>query len=346
MHYRTLGNSGVSVTSFTLGTMTFGAESDEAASHAILDDYVAAGGNFVDTADVYSGGAAEEIVGRWLASRPEEARNIVLATKGRFPMGGGPNDVGNSRRHLRRALDASLRRLGVEHIDLYQLHAWDPHTPLEETLGFLQDAVSAGKIGYYGLSNFTGWQLTKTVYTARAHGWSVPVTLQTQYNLLEREIESEVVPAAEDAGLGLLVWSPLAGGWLTGKYNQDDAPAEATRLGDNLNRVFQGWHVRGGNERTWQVVAAVRQIAQERGISPGQVALAWLLERPAVASVILGVRTREQLGDNLAAAALRLTADEEAQLVLASAPPVGNYPYGPEGSEQRSRLLQGGRARK
>ena len=160
MEYRTLGTSGAVVSTYALGTMTFGSETDEAGSHVQLDRYVEAGGNFIDTADVYSGGGSEEIVGRWLA-KSSARDDVVLATKGRFPTGGGPNDVGTSRRHLRRALDASLQRLGVDHIDLYQLHAWDPLTPLEETLGFLEDAVRGGKISYAGLSNFTGWQLQK-----------------------------------------------------------------------------------------------------------------------------------------------------------------------------------------
>lgn len=202
MQYRTLGRSGAVVSAFALGTMTFGAEADEATSHAILDDYAEAGGTFIDTADVYSHGTSEEIVGRWLAGGSGRREAMVVATKGRFPMGDGPNDLGTSRRHLRTALDASLRRLGTDHIDLYQMHAWDPHTPIEETLRFLDDAVSAGKIGYYGFSNFLGWQLTKAVYEVKAHGWAAPVTLQPQYNLLVRGIESEVVPAALDAGWG------------------------------------------------------------------------------------------------------------------------------------------------
>ncbi|HEX5860180.1 MAG TPA: aldo/keto reductase, partial [Microbacterium sp.] len=169
--------------------MTFGAEADEATSHEIIDAYVAGGGNFLDTADVYSAGVSEEIIGGWLSAHPTEARQIVLATKGRFPMGKGPNDLGTSRRHLRVALDDSLRRLGVDHIDLYQLHSWDGLTPLEESLRFLDDAISAGKIGYYGFSNFTGWQLTKAAMLAERHGWAPPVTLQPQYNLLVRGIE-------------------------------------------------------------------------------------------------------------------------------------------------------------
>src|SRR3954469_23442836 len=217
MDYRSLGNSGCAVSSLCLGTMTFGAETDEAGAHAQLDRFVEAGGNLIDTADVYSAGASEQIIGRWLASRSADVSgSVVLATKGRFPMGTDPNDQGLSARHLTRALDDSLRRLGAEVVDLYQVHSWDPLTPLTETLRTLDGFVRAGKIRYYGLSNFTGWQLTKAVHTARAHGWAEPVTLQPQYSLIVREVEWEIVPAALDAGLGLLPWSPLGGGWLSG----------------------------------------------------------------------------------------------------------------------------------
>ena len=343
MQYRTLGTSGAVVSAYALGTMTFGAEATEAESHAILDGYVAAGGNFIDTADVYSSGVSEEIIGRWLAARPDARGRVLLATKGRFPMGAAPNDVGNSRRHLNRALDDSLRRLGVEQIDLYQLHAWDPVTPLEESLGFLQDAVAAGKIAYYGFSNFLGWQLTKAVHLAKAHGWSPPVTLQPQYSLLVREIESEIVPASLDAGIGLLPWSPLGGGWLSGKYKRDQPPAGATRLGENPTRGMEAWQARNDDDRTWQVIGAVEKIAADHGVTASQVALAWLAERPAVTSVILGARTTEQLADNLAAADLELTPEETERLTEASRPRVGVYPYGPMAQEQRSRKIAGGR---
>lgn len=232
MEYRTLGRSGTAVSTYALGTMTFGAESDEATAHEQLDLFLAAGGNLVDTADVYAGTESESIIGRWLTSRGADVRDqVVLATKGRFPTAGHPNGLGLSRKHLASALDASLRRLQVEAIDLYQVHAWDAHTPLEETVSFFDDAVAAGKVRYWGLSNYTGWQLTKTVALAEHHGWPVPVTLQPQYNLLVRGIEAEIVPAVQDAGMGLLPWSPLAGGWLTGKYQRDNAPSGATRLG-------------------------------------------------------------------------------------------------------------------
>jgi aryl-alcohol dehydrogenase (NADP+) len=343
MQYRTLGNSGAVVSTYALGTMTFGAEATEEQSRAILDDYFAAGGNFIDTADVYSSGVSEEIIGRWLADRAEVRDRAVVATKGRFPMGRAPNDVGTSRRHLVRALDDSLRRLGVQQIDLYQLHAWDPVTPLEETLRFLHDAVSSGKIAYYGFSNFLGWQLTKAVHVAKAQGWSAPVTLQPQYSLLVREIESEIVPASLDAGIGLLPWSPLGGGWLSGKYQRDQPPAGATRLGENPKRGMEAWDARNADPRTWYVLAEVQETAGRHGVSPSQVALAWLADRPAVTSVILGARTTEQLADNLAAADLRLTAGETERLTEVSRPRVGVYPYGPMAQEQRSRKLEGGR---
>jgi len=343
MQYRTLGNSGAVVSTYALGTMTFGAESTEETSHAILDHYVAAGGNFIDTADVYSAGVSEEIIGRWLAKRPEAKDQVVVATKGRFPMGTGPNDLGTSRRHLTKSLDDSLRRLGVEQVDLYQMHAWDPVTPLEETLRFLNDAVSSGKIAYYGFSNFLGWQLTKAVHVAKAHGWNAPVTLQPQYSLLVREIESEIVPASLDAGIGLLPWSPLGGGWLSGKYKRDQPPAGATRLGENPTRGMEAWQARNDDDRTWQVIGAVEKIAADHGVTASQVALAWLAERPAVTSVILGARTTEQLADNLAAADLELTPEETERLTEASRPRVGVYPYGPMAQEQRSRKIAGGR---
>ncbi|QCB94495.1 aldo/keto reductase [Cellulomonas shaoxiangyii] len=343
MQYRTLGRSGTVVSTQTLGTMTFGAEADEETSHAILTRFVEAGGTFVDTADVYSAGVSEEVIGRWLAQHPTEARQLVLATKGRFPMGDGANDLGLSRRHLRDALDASLRRLGVDHVDLYQVHAWDALTPVEETLRFLDDAVTAGKIGYYGFSNYLGWQLTKAVHVARAHGWSAPVTLQPQYNLLVRDIEHEVVPAALDAGLGLLPWSPLAGGWLTGKYRRDVDPTGATRLGENPQRGMEAWAARNADERTWQVLDVLREVAEQHDASMSQVALAWLAEQPAVTSVILGARTVEQLDDNLGAADLRLSPDAIERLTEVSTPRVDDYPYGKAGVQQRNRSITGGR---
>ena len=339
MQHRTLGNSGAIVSTFALGTMTFGAEADEMTSHAILDDYVAAGGNFIDTADVYSKGVSEEIIGRWLAAHPTDSEQVVIATKGRFSMGDGPNDLGTSRRHLGRALDASLRRLGVEQIDLYQMHAWDAVTPLEETLRFLDDAVRSGKIAYYGFSNFLGWQLTKAVHVARANGFTAPVTLQPQYSLLVREIESEIVPACLDANIGLLPWSPLAGGWLTGKYRRDTDPKGATRLGEDPERGMEAWEPRNKQERTWRILNVVADIATTKGITQAQVSLAWLAAQPAVTSVILGARNTDQLADNLGAASVELTPDELERLDEVSAPVVSDYPYGKAAADQRHRAI-------
>ena len=340
MDYRTLGRSGCAVSSLTLGTMTFGKETDEPGSHAQLDAFVEAGGNLVDTADVYTAGTSEEIIGRWLAKAdPEKRDRVVLATKGRFPMGDDVNDLGLSRRHLQRALDDSLRRLGVESIDLYQVHSWDPVTPLEETLGTLDDFVRQGKVRYVGLSNYTGWQVQKTVALAKERGWASPVTLQPQYNLLVRELEWEIVPSCLDAGLGLLPWSPLGGGWLTGKYTREQRPTGATRLGEDPQRGVEAYDKRSASERTWAVVDAVQAVAEARGTSMAAVALAWVHDRPAVSSVILGARTTEQLAANLAAAGLHLTREETARLDAASDPAPADYPYGPAGREQRERAL-------
>jgi aryl-alcohol dehydrogenase-like predicted oxidoreductase len=343
VEHRRLGRSGCVASSLCLGTMTFGDETDEAGAFEQLDRFVAAGGNLVDIADVYAGTASESIVGRWIADRPADVTDqVVLATKGRFPTGDGPNDVGLSRRHLSRALDASLRRLGVETVDLYQVHSWDPLTPLEETLRFLDDAVRAGKIGYVGLSNYTAWQLQRAVDLAEFRGWAVPVTLQPQYNLLVREIEWEIVPACEANGLGLLPWSPLGGGWLTGKYRREERPTGATRLGEDPDRGVEAYDRRSRQERTWDVVDAVRTVAEGRGATMAQVALAWVLQRPAVSSVILGARTTGQLEDNLGAAGLVLDDDEVAALDRASDPGAADWPYGGAGIEQRSRDLPTG----
>ena len=257
MRYRLLGRSGCAVSELCLGTMTFGAETDEGGSHEQLDMFVEAGGTLVDTADVYSAGVSEEIIGRWLAARPRDvAERVVIATKGRFATDPGPNGNGLSARHLTRALDASMRRLGVDVVDLYQVHAYDPHTPMDETLRTLDGFAQAGKIRYYGLSNFTGWQLTKAVLTARALGLREPVTLQPQYSLIVREIEWEIVPAALDVGMGLLPWSPLGGGWLSGKYRRDQRPTGDTRLGEDPGRGMEAYD-RRGSDRTWRVIDAV-----------------------------------------------------------------------------------------
>ena len=341
MDYRTLGHSGCAVSSLCLGTMTFGVEADETVAHQQLDRFLEAGGTLVDTADVYGEGRSEEIIGRWFARRPADLTEpVVLATKGRFHFAGdnSPNGAGLSARHLTRALDASLRRLGLETVDLYQVHAFDPLTPMEETLRTLDQFVRSGKIRYYGLSNFTGWQLTKAVHLARALDVAGPVTLQPQYSLLAREIEWEIVPAVIDAGMGLLPWSPLGGGWLSGKYRRDQRPSGATRLGEDPGRGMEAYD-RRGTDRTWHVIDAVQKVAEDRGTSMAEVALAWVTGRPAVSSTILGARTLDQLETNLRSADLHLTAAETAALDAASDPHPVDYPYGELGVDQRSRSL-------
>jgi aryl-alcohol dehydrogenase-like predicted oxidoreductase len=340
VEYRQLGRSGCLVSTFALGTMTFGSETDEQASHRQLDAFTESGGNLIDLADVYSGGQSEEITGRWLAKKsPRDREQLVLASKARFPMGDGPNDSGLSRKHLTHALDNTLRRLGTETVDLYQVHSYDPLTPLEETLRFLDDAIRAGKILYTGLSNFTGWQIQKAVDTADALGIAGPVSVQPQYSLLAREVEWEIIPACLDGNLGLLPWSPLGGGWLTGKYQRDTPPSGATRLGENPERGVEAYSRRSALDRTWKVIDTVRAIADIRGVTMAQVALAWLTDRPPVASVIIGARSTGQLKDNLGAAGLHLSAAEIQELDSASDPGAADYPYGVAGTEQRSRAV-------
>ena len=342
MEYRLLGASGLVVSRLCLGTMTFGNETDREGAFAQLDAFIEAGGTFIDTADVYTHGVSEEIVGGWLAERPGVRDQVVVATKGRFPMNNYPNGVGLSRRHLSDALDASLRRLGVDSIDLYQLHAWDALTPVEEYLRFIDDAVGKGKIHYFGLSNFTGWQIAAVVERARAHNWIAPVSLQPQYNLLTRQIELEVVPAATEYGLGMMPWSPLAGGWLSGKYRRDEVPSGATRLGENPHRGMEDYD-RRNTEATWSVLDVAAQVADETGLTMAQVALAWLADRPQVTAPILGNRTIEQLSASLVVGDLHLDPEHTARLDAVSAPVLPDYPYGELGIQQRHRKLTGGR---
>jgi aryl-alcohol dehydrogenase-like predicted oxidoreductase len=343
MRYRKLGNTGTVVSKLALGTMYFGSETSEQDAFAILDAFVEAGGNLVDTSDVYVGSVAEQIVGRWFAARPKDVTDkVVLATKGRFGDDRDPNGVGLSRRHLHRALDASLARLGVETVDLYQLHASDMKTPAEETLSFLDDAVRAGKIHYVGLSNFTGWQLQLIVSTAKAMGFQTPVSLQQQYSLLSRESEYEMVPAAIHNGLGLLPWSPLAGGFLSGKYRRGGVPAPDTRAGSD--KVLYQWVSAeyAESDRNWATIDEVVRIARETGATPTQVALSWIADRPGVAAPIFGARNIEQLKENMGAAELTLDAAATAALEKVSAPTPGGYPYGAFGQGQRNRDLQDG----
>jgi aryl-alcohol dehydrogenase-like predicted oxidoreductase len=326
MEYRFLGRTGMLVSELCLGAMTFGRETTEELSHSMLDGFVDVGGNFVDTADVYSTGTSEKIVGRWL--RDQVRDDLIIATKVRFAMGKGPNDVGLSRKHILSAVEASLRRLGTDYIDLYQVHMWDDATPLEETLSTLNDLVRQGKVRYIGASNFAGWQLQKAVDLSRAMGWETLSSLQPQYNLLARSTEWELVPVCQNEGLGIVCWSPLRGGWLSGKYRRGmEAPPEGSRVQVAEERGWSESWSAYNNEHTWGVIDALVEVSEQVGKTPAQVAINWLLRRPGVTAPIIGARTMDQLKENLGAAGWYLDETQMARLNAASEvqPP---YPYG------------------
>ncbi len=326
MEYRQLGRSGLRVFPLTLGTMTFGGQgkfqavgrTDLEGARRQIDMALDAGVNLIDTADVYSDGASEEIVGEALNGRRDQ---ILLATKARFPTGPGPNDAGLSRHHLIRACEASLRRLRTDHIDLYQLHEWDGDTPLEETLAALDHLVQSGKVRYVGCSNFAGWQVMKALGIADRLHLPRFVSQQVYLSLQERAAEYEIVPSALDQGLGLLIWSPLAGGLLSGKYRRNEPPPEGSRHASEWDEppVYD-------ENKLYDTVDVLVDIADAHGVSPARVALAWLLGRPGITSVVVGARTDEQLADNLAAAELELSSDEVARLEEVSRPPLV-YPF-------------------
>jgi aryl-alcohol dehydrogenase-like predicted oxidoreductase len=331
MKYKNLGASGVKVSSLCLGAMTFGEAdeksfmhkvgSDEATAHAVLDRALAAGINFVDTADVYGqDGLSERVLGNWMEQRRTRDK-IVLATKFRFTMGDGANRSGASRYRIVKCCEDSLRRLKTDRIDLYQIHMQDITVPEEETLRALDDLVSAGKILYLGASNYAAYRVMQSLWLSRTNRWASFVSLQMQYSLLVRDIEREHVPVCREEGLGILPWSPLAGGFLTGKFEKGKPPQTGTRLGEKAERF-----ARYDLERNWKVLDAVRAVASELGTTPSVVSLAWLLHRPHVSSVIFGARTVEQLEANLAAADLELGAKHMAMLDQASAFDLG-YPY-------------------
>lgn len=324
MERRRLGQTGPEVSVLGLGTMTFGDETDEREARAQLDRYVDAGGTLIDTADVYGEGASETIIGRWLRERPGDD-SLVIATKGRF--GAAPEVQGASRRSVEAAVEASLRRLQVERIDVYLIHGWDPEVPVEETLGVLGELSARGVIAHTGWSNVTGWQLQRIVSTARAQGSPVPVVLQPQYNLLERGADHDLVPVCLEEGLAVTPWSPLGGGWLTGKYERARRPTGATRLGEDPERGVEAYD-RRNTDRTWRIVDEVTSVADEHGVTPAEVAIAWLLRRPAVASVLLGARTEAQLRANLAAADVTLSDDAVRRLTAVSDPGLPSYPHG------------------
>ncbi|GAA0221739.1 aldo/keto reductase [Cryptosporangium japonicum] len=325
MEYRYLGRSGTTVSELCLGAMTFGREADEADSRRMLDLFADAGGNFIDTADVYGEGASEEVTGRWLKGRDRD--QWVIATKVRFPSGPGVNDVGLGRKHIVASIDASLRRLGTDYVDLYQIHGWDRATPLEETLSTLDALVTAGKVRYLGASNLVGWQLQKMLDVSRAAGYERFLTLQPQYSLLARPTEWELIPVCEAEGLGVLPWSPLRGGWLSGRYTRDMGGApDGSRV---KTAEEQGWSETWAaydNETTWSILDELRAIADARGASVAQVAIRWVLQRPGVTAPILGASKLSQLEDNLGVVGWTLSGEEMARLTAVSEV-TAPYPY-------------------
>ncbi|MBB6114172.1 aryl-alcohol dehydrogenase-like predicted oxidoreductase [Rahnella inusitata] len=326
MEYRLLGRSGLKVSVLSLGTMTFGGQgkfaktgqTDVEAAQRQIGLCLDAGINLFDTADVYSGGESEVILGKALGNKRHD---VLVASKARFPMGEGPNDRGSSRHHILRACEASLKRLNTDYLDLYQLHEWDGLTPLEETLRALDDLVSSGKVRYVGISNFSAWHVMKTLGVADAHHYIRPVSQQIHYTLQAREAEYELLPAAQDQGLGTLVWSPLAGGLLSGKYRRNQAAPEGTR-----HLADWGEPPVRDESALYDVVDVLVSIAEARGVSAAQIALAWLIARPQVTSVIVGARNESQLQDNLLAAGLTLNNEEIERLNQVSQLPL-LYPY-------------------
>ena len=337
MQYRQLGRTGLRVSTLTLGTMGFGGTGwatpvgqinvEEAREQiAIARD---AGVNLIDTADVYSNGLSEEILGEALGDSRDE---VLIATKARMPMGDGPNDAGLSRHHIIRAAEASLRRLKTDHIDLYQLHEWDGQTPIEETLTALDDLVRTGKVRYIGASNYAAWQLMKALAVSDARHLERFACQQIYYSLQSRHVEAELVPLSVDQGVGILVWSPLAGGLLSGKYRRgQEAPAGSRHLTEWSEPPVHD------EDKLYDTIELAVKIGESHGMSAAQTSLAWLLAKPAVTSVIVGARTSKQLRDNLAAADLELTPDEISALDDVSGEPL-RYPHWHQANTSSDRL--------
>jgi aryl-alcohol dehydrogenase-like predicted oxidoreductase len=325
MEYRFLGQTGLKVSELCLGAMTFGWTTRQEDSHQIMDRFVEAGGNFIDTADAYTNGVSEEIVGTWLKNKPRD--QLVIATKVRFAMGEGPNEVGLSRKHILAGVEASLRRLDTDYLDLYQVHAWDNRTPLEETLHTLDGLVKSGKVRYLGVSNFSGWQLQKAIDLSRHMGWEPFTCLQPLYNLLDRSTEWELVPVCQNEGLGMIPWSPLRGGWLSGRYRRGmSAPPAGTRVEMAEQRGWGETFTDYNTEHTWNLLDNLYAVAEETGKTPAQVAIRWLMQRPGVTAPIIAARTIDHLADNLGASGWSLAEAHMDRLTQASAKPP-SYPY-------------------
>jgi aryl-alcohol dehydrogenase-like predicted oxidoreductase len=325
MKYHPLGNSGLIVSALCLGTMVFGEENERGTSpkdaERIIHAYLDTGGNHIDTANVYASGESERILGKALKGKRDQ---VVLATKVRFAMGDGVNDQGLSRYHIQNSVDDSLKRLKTDVIDLLYMHCWDPITPIEESLQAFDDLVRSGKVRYIGVSNFTAWQLMGTLALSESKSWARFIAAQYQYSLVERNIEDEISPLCETQGLSLTPWGPLGGGFLSGKYQPGDRPTSG-RISSMPDNTEESWQ-RRNIQRNWDILAAVDEIARSRRASHAQIALAWVMAQPAVGSTIMGVRTMEQLEDNLAAGEIELSGEELDRLGEISKPPA-RYPY-------------------
>ena len=323
MEYRYLGRTGLKVSELCLGTQTFGWVTEETEAFRILDRFVDAGGNFFDTADSYNRGASEAILGKWIKHHGKRS-SLVIATKTYFPTGEGPNDVGLSRKHIVEAVNRSLQRLCTDYIDVYQLHCYDGATPLEETLRALDDLVKAGKVCYIGTSNFAPAHVMKALMLCRLYGWTEIASLQAEYSLLVRSSEWELLHLCEEEGIGFLAWSPLAGGWLSGKYRRD-SPIPPDSRGGRRDR-FEDLPEQRVGEKTWDVIEVLSKIAAERGKTPAQIALNWLLSKSSIVIPVFGARTLQQLEDNLGAVGWALTPEEMARLDEVSSQELP-YPY-------------------
>jgi aryl-alcohol dehydrogenase-like predicted oxidoreductase len=310
MEYRNLGSSGLKVSALGLGGNNFGWWIDEQGSAAVINRALELGINFIDTADMYDKGRSEEYIGRTLKGKRTQ---VLIATKFAAVMGEGPNDRGGSRWYIMRAVEASLNRLNTDYIDLYQMHYPDPTMPIEETLRALDDLVKVGKVRYIGCSNFVGWQLSEALWTSRFNHLNSFVTVQTKYNLLERQIEQELVPCCKAHGVGVIPWGPLAGGFLTGKYRRGEQPATPAP-GARESKVFLHIYKDVMMDRNWERLAKLDEFAKTRGHKVSELAIAWLLSHPWVSTVIAGATRPEQLDANLAGANWKLTAEEVAQI--------------------------------
>jgi aryl-alcohol dehydrogenase-like predicted oxidoreductase len=360
-HYRTLGRSGLVVSPLALGTMTFGTArwgTDEPTSQSIFNAYIDAGGNFVDTADVYASGRGEELLGRFIAARRLRDQ-VVLATKAGFSAGPGAHNGGSGSRHLQGALEGSLRRLGTDYVDLFWLHVWDSVTPAEELLETMTNLVRSGKTRYWGISNAPAWYIAKLATLAAVRGVPGPVAMQYFYSLVNRDVEDEHVPLAEEFGMAMVPWSPLAYGLLTGKYNR--AAVEATGpvagglprdVSDGSKRPEEDKRLDGANpfgdslftERNWKIVDVLKQVAQEMDESPARVALAWIFARPSVTSTLMGVSRMEQVSDNIAALDIVLSPAHRSALDAISTPADGRMLYSLFKPAMRQQIVFGGSA--